>query len=380
MKLEYAARRMSTWQLYVDETGDFSSATRDLVVAGVLVKGYGTRQLDDVLRGKLDEIFVGVPYPAHAAHHNLRSSLLWGPLRNLAVEGPFAERFRVATEAGVAIVRSSHAEEVVAFQAAVELASTPKEINYAVLTAFDRWLHREHHGAHMSLSHEGDRQRGDLATFLQRDLATALPEHGVALIAASQARGLIDEAPSVAAANMRYVALYESLLERAAAFVAERDEDSRLWIHLAGRNVLDHSQVRRLNTAEANARSHPLLARARSRPVVVRTKDRPYDENVPPGIVLADFAANSFGRTLRQLSSWQQVTTSIQWAIGINPEARCGILTFPSPLPAVEANGEARMAVRLASEGKPAPVPQQPLWARDQALLWIRALEAEAQR
>jgi hypothetical protein len=370
---------MSTWQLYVDETGNFSSSTGDLAVAGVLVRGYATPDLDLVLRRKLGEIFVGVPYPAHAAHHNLRSSLLWGPLHDRAVQGPFAERFRRATEPGAALGRSAVAPEAVAFRAAVASASTPKKLHYAVLGDFDRWLRREHPGAHALLSQEGDRQRADLATFLQRDLAAVLPERTVTIVAAWQAGGPAEETPSVAAADLRYVALYESLIERAAAFVAERDRASQLWIHLAGRGER-HGQIGRLNAAQTTALHHPLLARAASPPQIYRTEPRGYDERVPPGIVLADFAANALGRTLREPWSWRNVATSVQSEIGIAVQARCGLLTTLSALPAVEANGEARAALRLASEGKPAGRPQGPLWAREQARLWIDALQAEAAR
>jgi hypothetical protein len=368
---------MANFQLYVDETGDFSSSTQDLLVAGILIEGYGTPQLDHRLRRRITEIFVGVPYPPHAAHHNLRASLLWAPLGKRAVAGPAAARFHHATAPATELALGASTTVAAAFRDAVLAAPRPKDIAWAALRDFDRWLVQAAPHAHALLVEEALRQRADLAAFLTRDLPLALPGRRFSLIAAWHGA---DGREAASAADLRYAELYEALLERAAAFVGERGEQTTLWVHLAARGPLDRLQIERLNAAERAAVAHPLLRRAASKLQIVRSTPRSYGEDVPGGIVLADLAANVLGYTLRQPHAWSDVARSASHELGLAPEARSGLVATRSLLPSIEAGAPSRAALRLAAEGKPATPPPRPLWAREQAAAWIAALGAEVSK
>lgn len=361
---------MGTWQLFVDESGDFESATCDLAVVGFLLQGYASPQLSALLRQSVERIFPGIPYPPHAAHHNCASSLLWAPVRGATPPGT-SERFHQRTAAAVRLALEATSPAAADFRDAVARSDAPRRLDLGRARDFDRWLAGSAPAAHQSVVAEADQQRADFVDFLDAQLGRTTAARSAAVVAAW--RGA---AAGHASANATYHELYETLIERALAFVATRDSESQLWVHVAKREGGDDASRRGLESAQKAAASHPMLDRARSRPAIQVASLQRYDHGVHAGVVVADFAANRLrGRVLGHARGWDEVARSCRATIGLAPGARCELLSAADNLPAITPAGDARAAIRDAAAGAAATIPAGPRWAREQVQSWLAAIQ-----
>jgi hypothetical protein len=372
---------MRVWQLYLDESGNFEAPNDAVLVAGVLFEGRATPQVSSALRRRLEEIFVGSPYPPHAAHHNVATSLLGGALAGHAPHGPASERFLRGIAGALHVARGDNPHSRT-LRAAVARADRPQRVDLGALQTFDRWLRRTAPAAHTALIQERDLQRADLKRYAAEDLPKQLGRPPL-LLAAWQAN-----AGPLTDADARYEQLYETLVERALSFIARRDDGAQLDVHLAVRHrTVPQEHVEKLKLAEEHASAFALLARAKRRPAIVRYKAETYHHGVAPGIVLADFAANTLYNAPVSAASWSQLAADLQGRLGLPASAGCALLPLATALPAVAADGPAREAVRRAADGSTpaasAPAPSlagEPRWAKEQAHAWIAALHGEATR
>lgn len=368
---------MRTWQLYLDESGDFNEPRASVLVAGVLFEGRATPQVSSALRRRLEEIFVGSAYPPHAAHHNVATSLLCEALAGREPQGPVRARFLRGIEWALATARGD-SPEARALRAAISTHEAPRRPALEALGAFDTWLERTVPAAHATLRQERDLQRGDLTRYATDELARHVGRPPL-VVAAWQAN-----AGSYPRPDARYEQLYEVLLERALSCIASRDDGAQLEVHLATRHwSVPLGHVMKLTQAEERASAFPLLARAKSPPVVVRYKAEAYDARVAPGIVLADFAANTLRRALASAASWGQLDADVRGRFGLPAMGACALLPLAAALPSVAADGSARDAIRRAAEGSAQALPAaaakaEPRWAKEQAAAWIAALSGES--
>jgi hypothetical protein len=364
---------MGTWQLFVDETGDFSS-TRELAIAGVLFEGYASPQLSISLRAVIERVFVGVPYPPHAAHHNRPSALLWGPLRGVAPL-PSESRFARRTSTAANLARRSTAKEAVEFRNAVKQAVSLRKVDVDTLSCFDQWLRRAAAADYAELNAEAEQHRADLVDFLDGPFATQLGSRTAALAGAWMPELPQGHSRSRNGDN-EYVELYETLLERVLAFVASREGESQLWVHAAPRGWIPPASGKtRLSGAQTRAVAHPILRTASRVPAVICVPPRDYDDGVHPGVVIADFVANRLSsRVLAPTKRWADVLAAAKTSLGMRASALCNVVKRPSVLPAISATGITRDAVRLATAAAGTPPFSGPLWAREQAAAWIEAI------
>jgi len=380
----YARRSMGTWQLFVDESGDFGAAESDLAIVGVLLEGYASPQLAIALRRALNRIFVGAPYPPHAAHHNCPTTLLWASL--LDVPGiPTSERFVRRTEGALRIARGSSAQAA-AFREVCEAADAARRLgeadapvsmrtlNLRAARSFYRWLERIAPAEHAALTSESEQQRADFVDFLATTLAGETATKSTALVVAWRG-GQMDKKGERTDGSAEYAELYGALIERALAFVVAKESESQLWVHVAERG----ESQQRLQALQRTAVAHPLVRRARHAPTVTIAKVQRYDGRVHPGIVIADFAANRMlGRVLGVAKRWDDVAAESRAVIGVAPAARCAIVSASGVLPAATSSGSARDAVRCAAEGSAPPTVTGPVWAREQAKAWVDAIRGGA--
>lgn len=370
---------MRAWQLYLDESGDFDHPNEAVLIAGVLFEGRATPQVSSALRRRLGEIFVGTAYPPHAAHHNVPTSLLSGVLAGHVPRGPANERFLrgIAPSRELALVDIPCAH---AFRAEISRPEPRHRLAFEPLRAFDAWLQTTEPAARAALLQERDLQRADLSRYVSDELPGRLG-HRPLMVAAWQAG-----AGSHPHADARYEQLYEVLLERALSFIARQDDGAHLDVHLAVRHrTVPQSHVEKLNQAEDRAGAFALLARTKHRPAVVRYNAEVYDGRVAPGIVLADFAANTLRNALFSGARWDRVAADVRGRVGLPASGACALLPLAAALPAVAADGPAREAIRRAAEasaqGRSEPsLASRPRWASEQADAWIAALQGEASR
>jgi hypothetical protein len=374
---------MTTWQLYVDETGNFGGVG-PVAIAGVLLEGRAAPQLAQALRAKLEAIFDGVPYPPHAAFHKQPLSLLWGPVHDRGS----SSRFRVATMAAKAALDQTTQGPLEALRRAIMASARPDAVSLALYREAGSELRRLDWHAHERLELEVKRARQELACFLARDLpqlAERAGGRGVALVAAwqdgeaeTEAERRGDRVTLARRADARYVAVYEALLERCLSLVGAPSRQTEIWAHLADRGWAEPrpAVAAALNGAEARALAFPLVRQ--SSPRVIRVTASRYDPSVAPGIVLADFAANALLPSLRERHAWIDVQHSMEERTGLRPRATCALLGGLA-LPAVAADGRPRAAIRAHAEPTVTSAPVTPLsgvprWASEQAGAWVSAV------
>lgn len=361
---------MATWQLFVDETGNFQSQGDALAVGGWLVEGYASAQLGVVLRNALTTIFAGTAYPVHAAHHNTSASLLFEPMRTNDF-APFPPRFVAAVKPAYDLLRSSLAPEALAFRATVEKAESVRAVPIAELNAVSRWLKRTAQAEWTRLREETDTQAGELGAFLEERLAPALVGRQAIVAAWKPTR----QAPMATDpwGDADYWELFETMLERALALVAEPDGDANLWVHIAARTS-GGAGTTRLAMAKANAATHPLLRRSKRATVVVALKEQHYNARAHPGLILADFMINRVRHALSGPQSWSNVEASLHRRVGLYAGSTCRLVRRATRLPAISGTAGDREAVRRASAGEVGPILGESPWARQQASIWVDAI------
>lgn len=358
---------MTTWQLYVDETGNFGEL-EPVAIAGVLIEGYGSIDLTIALREQLDAIFDGVPYPPHAAFHGRALSLLWSVVHR----APASDRFYGVTQAAKRELDRAPSGPLAELRRELASKSRPDRVPFPLYGRALRALRVIDGHACSALEAEVQRAREGLAQLLSGALSSRTGRR-VMLVGAWL--GTYDARPTddvSAWADSRYVRVYEVLVERCLALLGACETSTDLWVHLADRRWASTSRAV-LAGAEKRAAEHPLLRSVRTR--VTRAQARAYDARVPPGIVLADFAAHTLGSALRTNPSWANLQSSLYDRVGLRGGAPCALLG--RELPAVAAEGPAREAIRAASVGEVVALPDAPAWAAEQASLWIDALVAE---
>lgn len=367
---------MGTWQLYVDETGDFGRDTGPLAVGGWLTQGYATPQLEQTLRACLASSFVGLPYPIHAAHHNVATSLLVGPLRAGALDetafGESAALVRPAFE----LAHRATSEPMVELRTAAAGVRSVLDVDLAVLARANQWLRDHAHGAWSSLALARDHQRTAFSRTITGNLA-ALARRQTSALAWTSSR-----TPGDTSGDDTYWSLFEALVERVAFFVAAHDEQARLWITRAKRPAEKKWDAARDAIAAIDrAKAHPLLARRRSRGpeqgLVIHEHAVSYRE-APAGVVVADFVLNQAMHLIRRpFTSWPHLDGLIRFKMGMGAALTCPLVSSTEALPAFAGN-EARGAIKAACEGGTAPeldgTPDTPPWVVAQSASWVRAI------
>lgn len=342
-----------------------------------MFEGYASEQLRISLRRAIERIFVGVPYPPHAAHHNYASTLLYGALRGDAVEG-LPERFQHRILPALNLARRATSREAVRLREEVASGRALREIDLDdVWRAFDRWLSNAASQEHATLATEADSQRADFIDFLETKLAPAMGSRAHLLVGAWKPARTSNASDLQGDAD--YAELFETLVERALAFVASRDGDARMFVHVAKRTWNRGTiPAQALARAQASAAAHPLLARAAKNPLLLEPVQVDMDERAHAGFVIADFIANRLRRMLVPTRSWADVAGAARAVTGLSAAAPSSLVRSRDPLPAITGTGDDRAAIRLAVGGKARPPTAGPLWSRQQAELWIKALDEGA--
>lgn len=346
------------WTLFVDETGPIHDATVDASLVGVLVEGR-CAELRPVLANLVAAAFAGFVYPPHATE--LRRSS--GVLRSLLLGG--------STDGVVGLARSTLDE------AFIEMVKGPE--------------HRRARGVLEARLNETA-----LASIARSRAKRATAAFKMGLATLTGNRALLWTAASVPPARAegdpegpdRYDAALETLFER--LFLLFRGGESAHRIEVLAATLrrrepalgnverpLMHTDIgraarRALDVPFHNGRENePLEARVR----VVPLQPLPYDENVHPGLVLADFVANNLHRALGTAGSMRSLLEEGRTRTSLSGERLAAALPGQGPLPAAAAIGAPRAHVRQALEGEvDALSPSFPAWRVEQATRWAAAL------
>jgi hypothetical protein len=372
---------LSGWSLFLDESGDFDDDGATRVVAGLLIERSAAALTGMRIREALGDVWGPAPFPPHAAHLNLASSLpiyaAWRPSRGGSMpEGRVVRHHRqVVRAAASALERAPHT------RALLEEAQHGRLPSYDGLRDADAWLRTRDAGVHRALERVQAERAAAMADLLERVFRRL--DGGATIVAARADVGGVE--PAVAVGGLRadaYVRTLSVVAERVARVAGGANVD----VHVLTRDV----EVEGLGTAEIGPRvvrevmaaaSSSTGSTVRFRPArnVQRYEDRP-EQGAPfhPFLAFADWLANRLRHHLQTYPgvSWARLAEGLVLH-GIAPSAasvhRVPIAcTHAGALPMIAAAGIPEDAVRAAFAARPLP-PLPSGWAGDQARTWTGA-------
>ncbi len=355
----------ATWDLFVDESGDFADAADAVVVAGVLVrrgcKAFAPMRLEHALRAAAPH----VPWPLH-------TSLIWRPSAHVlwrAHEGAA----QPADARALDLLRRACPDLLAAVQAQLARGAEPRHADLVLLERTLRGLDGETWPRLTRAAHH-------TATRIRQVLVTAARQAGddVALVTAAEST-LGDAVPAGGTSGDRYLTLLTRLLERLADALARKAGDHEVRLHVLGRDVQDpllHRptplHVRHLTAAAQDA------TRAEDRRVTtssgsVRLVPQPvlaFDAHAPAGAVAADLVANAIRRDVNASAGLRDLSAALSGKLSMGPTL--------AGRPLVTASGAAAAWLDHARGGRVGPLADGlRRWALEQALAWGRELAPE---
>lgn len=364
-----------TWQLFVDESGDFD-ADAPTLVAGWLVRIDDSSELRAHLRRALDTAVPSLRYPQHANRANLLATraLELARWRRRAPGAP--ERpWEAAVSPALARLRAAATHPAVA--PALERIDRGGSMDYELLRRCSDWLSACHPTEAARLRALADEERA--AVF---DTLAGLPSSEAFAIAAYDDGG--EEAPSD-----RYLALLEAMLERVLALFRHADARVEVRAHVLVRDVQapDFHRPIRLRAADVvravrAAERFPLLVPDAGQPDprvrIVPEVPSEFAPTAHPGLVFADWIANRALSELQpashQRQPWHAIERSLRRRVGLVPVAPFRNDAARPLLPTVAVQGIPRRAVADAfARGRP-PLARgecEIAWWREQANAWM---------
>jgi hypothetical protein len=388
---------LGTWQLFVDESGDFEEPGDRGVVAGLLVRGYDVIGTRSRVRSELMEtVYPRTTFPPHASTLNIPTSraafdmLPELPRANTPegrdAEGMCAPASKALRRAAAAAVAANGAPEATLLVSRATAATgrwtPPDRENRSAIRGADSWLSSASRPAHSSLVKLAFGQDARMVAFCD---AGCSPAFGATECLAVGAWGEVAQedvdagdpfAGRMTALFERVVAILKPVAEGATAIV---------WVHVCERHVKTAGGRRfvvrptDLRRAAASALRAP-VGRARGVVQLVCHPPLAFNEHANPGLALADFVANRlYTRVLKSGSSWDQVVRRAREQIGLPVERRVEWAGTEIRLPTCAADGAHRVAVgRALANGAAAAAGaftpgRGPRWADEQARAWVEA-------
>ncbi len=356
-------REETTWGLFVDESGDFSSPDDPVAVAGLLVR-------EDVAGGRAGEMresvrraLPGLPWPLHASllHQTGFVVALLG--RHVERHGAFPEGLPADVEAAARtaldLLREREPGSLTATMAAV---AGGKKVPYLALERMTVLLSRQASGAARVLSaHERK------AWAFVRSVSQALEGQArdgvpaVLLLTSAETTG----GDAGADADSRYFGALEALFDRVAAVLLRRAGRHRVWVRTLARDVWEPRIGRRvpLGVHHVGAVLRRLPERATLKMTAAEVRE--FDEDVDFPYVFADFAANRARRVLRSALAGLRQCENELWTVLAAP-VRSG---SPSRTHLAATGLGLRLAREAASVEMQAPQGAR-RWALEQAAEW----------
>jgi hypothetical protein len=286
------------WVVFIDESGDFDREDGPVCACGVLVQEGDLHQLRQDLLEQLESVYPGIRYPPHTTELNI-------PLAHLELWMHSRRELRDSHLAAAQLARIADALLSCQDAEAAELVGALrawKPAGHDALRRCDTWLR-----THAREDWELLRGERDAAQERMRTLLVSLGE----VYGQRRCRLVMSAEPgSQPVGEDRYLRLVTNLLERV-----------RSLLHIQGES---HHHVRILAAERWRAGTHRMIKQRDIQAAVTRALSRPgpgtpgsvemealapqpYDENVHPGLALADFASNRIWTALRSPQFWRDV-------------------------------------------------------------------------
>ena len=345
---------MQQWELWIDESGDFTVPSDTVVVAGILRQG----DVGGTFAHRLvAEATPGVPWPPHTA---------W--LRPLTMQLAYAQRAGVKLPAGpvLAQLRDQYPNLLEALSRHVaEGASLPRGV-YDRLASADNVIR----ATDERLASRLEERRESMMTGLSRVLSdialeqTRVEDYWIA--ATDGVRG------ARGTTNYRYLDLLGLVLQRAKDLLGSIEGPHRLQVNVLHRRELTPTALtKRVDGLGQHAFGDEAAE------VTIKARICHYDESVSAWGVLADYAANTFRHLVSESERCgiAKLETRALKRLRVT-SARMGN-ELPPHLGLQGAPQRAIEAARLQDVASAATVlasaTHEPIWAVEQAKEWVRA-------
>lgn len=373
---------MSTWRLFLDESGDFGATWPDVddnpgqqrvAIAGWMVDTQADGYSELQLKASLARVAPWLPRPLHAAH------LARPSLHVLAVHQPAKGRqrravdrlqpaVRAAAETAVALW-SSHTRD--AMRRALEALRRGRLPEIRTLNPLEHSLRALGERERFAIAHLVNTGTAQLARVIQQEIRPLHQNGHAHLIAVSESVPF--DALQRTTAGDRYLTLLSPLLLRAVDLLLARGGTHTVYLRILGRDVYDvdnempcplhRTILRRIVTRmspEGDHFSTPQGSVNLQPEMVYR-----YNEATPPELVLADFFANRTRPALRNTHSLERVNATSQSFTLLPLQDADGRTTLA-------ASGVARQRIEQARSQDPLDAwPEDTRrWAREQSEEW----------
>jgi hypothetical protein len=372
------------WQLFVDESGPFHRWGEG-VVAGVLLRGADSPELSQALRRAIEEELPFVAWPPHATDLRVPVMHVVSWVRFHGGAGGIARSSPNAREDGLSLMAA--AEEIEQFSAKLGarlrgVARTTDSSFRPALEALDASVRAQLPALHRRLQSLAESRRARMRVLLGQ-LGGIAEEDGAFLVLAGAGDGPLEPLPGTGGEpGDHYSSVLTALFERVAALLALGDAEAHVDCQVATRDVAANAAIGGAMVEALGTRAAGRWPGARGVKFSARAPIVRYDGGVHPGVVFADFVANS---TLHSLSA------GVGCGLGLGEAThqireRCGLATSPPPsllganlaggyLPPLCAPGLAADRVRAAWSGRKGPAPDmiRLLWSREQSDRWVGA-------
>jgi hypothetical protein len=363
------------WDLFIDESGDFSDPEDEVVVAGLLVRDDAAGASSVQLRASLQAAAPELPWP-------LKASYLNRPVLFALAQAcrPDAAHSRSADDAE-AIVR--HLNTVAAGDVAVVLDDlrAGHRLPYERVAKLDTLAQQvPQYQAVRRLAGESTAQIGRLL----HALAGQSGESPLVLVAAcgETVRGDVSAtAPGADLATRRYLDMLHGVIIRAADILGRGEGRQQLHLHVLERPVREEI-LGRVTATMLHLRHVGPLARAveglyagPGAPVSIKLDQIcAYDARLHPTLVLADFLANRGRRALRHPSGH---LTAVEDAL--RAEVPCSVRSCEPPASHLAAAGWAQDGIERTRRGETDTLGSPPsgsrAWAVEQAAEWCEVIQ-----
>jgi hypothetical protein len=379
---QFSRNAATRWNLFLDESGNFSDPDDEVVVAGLLVRVDIPGSHPSQIRAALEAAVPDLPWPVKASEFNrpvVFAIANYLKRRGRAATNPLE---RVADELVGEITR----QESGCYEAVSKALYGRQRIPYDALSRLDDLARRDWNRYQvlrqatdasvaaigrciqgLGLSREGDWRLSESA----RD--------AVLLVACGETLQGEDAAGDGDLETNRYLGLLRWTIVRAVDVVARMIGRQEVHLYVLDRDVTDTILGVRKRTP-LHIRHVGPIARdveakcSRDHRITVKLDAvSRYDDRMHAALVLADFVAN---RTRRGLRAQPDALSAVEGQIGL--EVRCCVRSGDPSASHLAAAGYAQETierVRTASQGTTAEAPVGARsWALEQAAEWTRVL------
>jgi len=340
--------REQRWQLFVDESGDFSHIEDRSCVVGFLSRA-PSELAQERVRKSLHIAFPEVPWPYHAKLLHLKASwLFWAARTQSPLTFAAVRLFAAAPEGTKHLIRRIQGQ-----------LNDGKEPDYEDLTRMEELMRCE--VGYRAFCYAAKERRNSLLRHLKLALEVdSLGTHRVVMAGLCSPHG-------EQIARDSYLSGLTVLLERTAQSLLLSGGTHQVALHVATRDVLDPVLGKEVLLNRSHLEFATQSARFRTERVRFSLNETLPFADATPGLMVADILAN---RALKvgtaHLMALHEALNSL------------GVQTCVGELSFCASTGVARDEVLLGPDSDIEKVKDvQPSWAREQAVAWISAAHVE---